>query len=72
MGREVSMSTAEDVIITKLRWARNAGRSKDREDVRDVIAVQGQNLDWPSIYAWCDRHGTRTLLDEIRRSIPPL
>lgn len=71
-SRDVSMPTAEDVIITKLRWLHAARRSKDREDARDVIAVQGQNLDWPYIYSWCDRHGTRALLDEIRQSIPPL
>ena len=37
-----------------------------------TVAVQSQNIEWPYVYAWCDRHGTRTLLDEIRRSIPPL
>jgi hypothetical protein len=72
MGREVNMPTAEDVIVTKLRWALNARRSKDREDVRDVIAVQGQNIDWPYVHTWCDRHGTRALLEEIRSSIPPI
>ncbi len=70
--REVSMPTAEDVIITKMRWALNARRSKDRDDMRDVIAVQGENIDWPYVYIWCDQHGTRALLDEIRASIPPL
>jgi hypothetical protein len=72
LGRDVSMPTAEDVVITKARWLKATRRFKDREDVRDVIAVQGDNLDWPYIYSWCDRHGTRGLLDEIRRSIPPL
>lgn len=72
LDREVCMPTAEDVIITKLRWALNARRTKDREDVRDVIAVQGPNIDWPYVYGWCDQHGTRALLDEIRSSIPPL
>lgn len=72
MGREANIPTAEDVIITKLRWALNARRIKDREDVRDVISVQGPNIDWPYVYSWCDQHGTRALLDEIRSSIPPL
>jgi hypothetical protein len=72
MGREVSMPTVEDVIITKLRWALTAQRSKDRNDVRDVIAVQGENIDWPYVHGWSDQHGTRALLDEIRHSIPPL
>ena len=67
-GRTCFVPRAEDVIITKLKWC----RPKDRDDVRDVIAVQDDNLDWDYINSWCDRHGTRELLDEIRRSIPPL
>jgi hypothetical protein len=71
LGREVSLPTAEDVIITKLRWALQGGRSKDRDDVRAVIAVQEGRIDWDYVHSWCDQHGTRQLLDEIRRSLPP-
>jgi hypothetical protein len=39
-GRRVILPTAEDVIITKLCWCLQAGRNKDREDVRNVILVQ--------------------------------
>lgn len=70
--REVNLPTAEDVIITKLRWASILKRSKDADDARAVIAVQGSNIDWPYVHGWCDRHGTRALLEEIRSSIPPL
>jgi hypothetical protein len=56
------------VVVTKVRWR----RSKDTNDVRDLISVQGDALDWNYIYSWADRHGTRELLDEIRASIPPL
>jgi hypothetical protein len=72
LGREVFLPTVEDVIITKLRWAFLAARSKDRDDARDVIAVQEGQIDWDYVHTWCDRHGTRALLDEVRRSIPPL
>lgn len=74
LGRTLWYPTPEDVIVTKLRWALIARRSKDRDDARDVIAVQDVegNLDWAYINAWCDRHGTRALLDEIRASIPPI
>jgi hypothetical protein len=74
LDRHISLPTAEDVIITKLRWALQAGRVKDREDVRDVIAVQDVEgrLDWDYIHAWCERHSTRALLDEVRASIPPI
>jgi hypothetical protein len=68
LGRVAFVPTAEDVIITKLRWA----RPKDRDDVRDVIAVQADRIDWTYVEPWCDRHETRTLLEEIRGSIPPL
>ncbi|HKB40957.1 MAG TPA: hypothetical protein VKD72_31305 [Gemmataceae bacterium] len=72
LGREVVVPTAEDVIITKLRWAVQGRRTKDRDDVRDVIAVQGDRIDWDYVHTWSERHGTREALDEIRRSIPPL
>src|SRR5262249_17975326 len=46
-GREVSLPTPEDVIVTKLRWTqRSLRRSKDWDDVRDVIAVQGDGIDY--------------------------
>jgi hypothetical protein len=69
---EAWLPTPEDVIITKLRWADRAGRKKDRNDLERVIALQHELLDWDYIHTWADRHGTRTLLDQIRASIPPL
>jgi hypothetical protein len=57
------------VIVTKLRWA----RPKDKDDVRNVIAVQGdERIDWGYVHGWTNLHGTTALLDEIRRSIPPI
>ncbi len=72
MGRQVWLPSPEDVIITKLRWSLLGRRSKDRDDARDVIAVQGDRIDWDYVYSWCEQHGTRGLLDEIRQSIPPI
>ena len=66
------LPTAEDVIITKLRWAQQAQRNKDVDDVHDVIAVQANHIDWEYVYQWCDEHGTRELLESIRASIPPI
>ena len=67
-GREIWLPTAEDVIIQKLRW----GRSKDLDDARDVLSVQGDALDWDYIHHWCALHNTRQILDELRKSIPRL
>jgi hypothetical protein len=73
-GHDVTavMPSPEDVIITKVRWSKSGGRMKDLDDARGVIAVQGDRLDWDYIHHWCDVHGTRDLLDQVRRSIPPL
>lgn len=65
-GRKVLIQAPEDVVIQKLRWK----RSRDIGDVEDVIGMQGAKLDWPYIEEWCDRHGTRDVLEQLRREIP--
>lgn len=71
-GRATSVASAEDMVITKLRWAGEANRSKDRDDIRNIIAVQDSNLDWEYIRRWSTEHGTSSLLEQIRASVPPL
>lgn len=72
IAREVFVPTAEDVIITKLRWVQTAGRQKDREDVGEILAVQRGKLDLDYIHRWCDVHGTRPILDQIRATVPEI
>jgi hypothetical protein len=67
-GRRIWLLSPEDVVVSKLRWARN----KDKDDVRDVMSVQQGKLDWPYIETWCRQHGTLALMEEIRRSVPEL
>ena len=71
--RGAFVATAEDTIITKLRWARQggAGRAKDVGDARNVIAVQGDSLDWSYIEDWCRQHGTLDVLQDVRRPAQP-
>jgi hypothetical protein len=70
LGAPVWVPTPEDVVIWKLRWSKQGRRSKDVDDARNVLAVQGNALDFDYIHRWCDEHGTRGLLDQIRESIP--
>ena len=72
LGRELCVPTPENVIVTRLRWALASDRRKDELDAGNVLAIQGDALDWDYIHGWCDQHGTRELLDRIRRSIPPI
>jgi hypothetical protein len=69
--RAAFVATAEDTIITKLRWARQGGqgRAKDVADARNVIAVQGDSLDWDYVENWCRQHGTLDTLQDLRRSV---
>ena len=69
LGRETWLPTPEDVVIQKLRW----GRSKDLDDARDILAVQGpETLDMDYVQSWCARHGTSARLEEALAGIPPL
>jgi hypothetical protein len=72
LDRVAFVATAEDMVVTKLRWAHEAHRSKDREDIRNILAVRGAELDWAYLRLWSTEHGTLALLDEIRESIPPM
>ena len=72
LGRPAYLLTAEDVVVTKLLWYKALNRSKDKDDARGVIAVQGDNLDWDYIRQWCDFHETRELLEAVRASIPSI
>jgi predicted nucleotidyltransferase len=67
-GRKVWLLSPEDVIVSKLRWA----RGKDEDDIRNVITVQGARLDWRYVETWCKRHDTLALLEKIRQSVPTI
>jgi hypothetical protein len=67
-GLPTHVLTAEDYVITKLRWP----RPKDSQDVRDVIAMQGDALDWNHIRHWAGTHGSSAKLEQLLASIPPL
>ena len=69
--RKVCIASLEDMIITKLRWARDAGREKDISDARNLIGVQVDVVDWPYVQSWCDRHGTREFLERLKQEVQP-
>jgi hypothetical protein len=69
LDRRAWLPTAEDVIVTKLNWYHIDRRGKDLDDVRGILAVQGDRLDWAYLEAWCDRHGSREHLESLRRAL---
>jgi len=67
-GRRLYFPTPEDVIIMKLRWA----RQKDIADVLSVMSVKRGKLDWAYVEKWCRQHGTLAKLEEIRQTVPEI
>ncbi len=69
LAEETWLPTPEDVVVQKLRW----GRSKDLDDARDILAVQGpESLDMAYIENWCAQHGTTSRLQSALAGIPPV
>jgi hypothetical protein len=65
-GQQTYVASPEDVIVTKLRWSKGGNRKKDVDDVRNVIRVQENAIDWPYVEYWCGIHGTLDLLNRTR------
>ena len=43
----------------------------DIDDAQNILAVQGDAIDYAHIEMWCARHGTLERLAEVRAGIPP-
>lgn len=67
-GRSAWVASAEDLVIQKLRWR----RTKDVDDVRNILSVQRDALDFVYLERWCREHGTSVALHEILASLPKL
>jgi len=70
-GHSAFIPTPEDAIIQKLRWLKALRRPKDLGDLKSMLGIQQDTLDWNYLHRWCDIHETRQLLDDIRRTLPP-
>ena len=48
------VASAEDVILAKLEWYRLGGEASERQwrDVRGVLEVSGERLDWDYLHQW--------------------
>lgn len=65
-GVDMWVVSPEDLILSKLDWARDSRSEVQLRDVRAVIASQ-PSVDWTYVSSWADRLGVRALLDEVRR-----
>jgi len=58
-------ASAEDLILSKLRWGQRTESEKQWRDVLGVLKVKGETLDFQYLAEWSDRLG---LLDDLNRA----
>jgi predicted nucleotidyltransferase len=64
-GAEVWLATPEDVILTKLEWARATGSERQIRDAAGIVAVQGTALDGSWLTHWAGVLGVEDLLQQV-------
>lgn len=63
-GKEFSIVTAEDLILSKLHWAKASRSELQLGDVKNLI-LSASNLDWSYIRHWAKKLGVVHLLGEV-------
>lgn len=67
-GRSVQFASAEDIVLTKLEWARDGDSERQYNDAVGVLQVQSGTLDQGYLDTWADDLGVRDLLERARRA----
>jgi hypothetical protein len=72
-GEEVFATTAEDTIVSKLRWAKLCGGSeRQMQDALRVFEMQAATLDRAYIDLWIERLELKPLWDELLAAAKPI
>ena len=71
MGIDLWILSPEDVILSKLCWAKDSGSDLQFRDVLGVIKVQWKNLDWDYLRHWAKELGVEknleSVIEEVRK-----
>ncbi len=62
----VPINTAEDVVLSKLEWAKASGSERQMGDAAGVIAAWGERLDWEYLLRWAEKLSVVDLLEKAR------
>jgi hypothetical protein len=52
IGVDTFIASAEDVMLSKLEWAKMSGSERQLGDVQSILAVQGEALDFAYLRKW--------------------
>ena len=59
------MTTAEDVLMANLEWSAMSGSTRQLDDARGIVRVQGDRLDLDHLRTWAERLGVSAALDQV-------
>jgi len=62
----VPINTAEDVVLSKLEWAKTSGSERQLGDAAGVIEAWGERLDWEYLLRWAEKLSVSDLLEKAR------
>jgi hypothetical protein len=65
-GHPMWLVAAEDLVLSKLVWRQRSESEVQMRDVRAIIAVQGDRLDWPYVEHWAAVLGVADALERAR------
>jgi len=65
LGVRVFVASAEDTILAKLVWARDAGSERQVEDALGIVQACGDDLDRAYVERWAQRLGVEALWRRI-------
>lgn len=69
LGTEMSLPTAEDVVIAKLEWFKTSDIDKHYFDALGIYRIQGENLDIEYVTRWCSKKSIIKIWEKIQEEI---
>ena len=63
-GISTWITSREDLILSKLVWARDTDSEMQLRDVRTLI---DESVDWPYLKGWAEKLGVAAKLDEVSK-----
>jgi hypothetical protein len=72
MGIELWILSPEDVILSKLNWAKMSSSDLQTRDAFGVLKLQWDNLDWPYLRHWAKELGIEDNLESVKKEVEAL
>lgn len=65
LGVPAMVASVEDVLLTKLEWAKLSGSARQVDDALGIVAVQQSGLDLPYLRKWATELDVSELLERV-------